>query len=473
MLLSVNGNPVAPAGPGVAATPGSAGDMSLSGGFASILAFGLGSTETAEELGSGKAADKGRQGIAGPDLPPGTELPEFASLVLPLPASGLERREQPTVIGDEGANLRTTPGLAPKNAVAEFAASRHEPIATGNVGAPSAIDGSIRLVPETTRPQIAAAMLQESEPPAPERNGALEAEPGNTSSKAAKSTSTAPIADAPDPIATLRIAHAGPEIVGTRTSTLSGTATPTSRDDVLADRTTDPAKSETGVAGPRRTTAAPPSVQRAVAEAADAQFDTVAPIRDVASSDPVGSPRVADTTAHALPLARDLSVATPALAKAELSAPVQVQQPADFSALVDRLVEAREAAGAQAVSATMRHDEFGRVSISFRHAEGSLNVGLASSDPGFAPAVQAAAASQQARQEAEQAAGQQSRNDHHGQHAAQQNGGGSSHAGAQSPSRDDTRSREGEAGRQWQQAEPDNQTKPTANSAGRGSGIYA
>lgn len=66
----------------------------------------------------------------------------------------------------------------------------------------------------------------------------------------------------------------------------------------------------------------------------------------------------------------------------------------DFATLVDRLVEARDAAMPQAVKAAIHHADFGQVSLNFRTDDNRLTVSMASADPGFAPAVQAAAAMQ-------------------------------------------------------------------------------
>ncbi len=71
----------------------------------------------------------------------------------------------------------------------------------------------------------------------------------------------------------------------------------------------------------------------------------------------------------------------------------------DFAALVDRLVEAREAGlpvqGPLAVAAALSHGEFGKVTLRFEQDGGNLSVAMASADPDFLPAVQAAAASAQ------------------------------------------------------------------------------
>lgn len=65
-------------------------------------------------------------------------------------------------------------------------------------------------------------------------------------------------------------------------------------------------------------------------------------------------------------------------------------RPLDFAALVDRLVEARDAAGPQTVSLALTHTEFGKVSLRFLQDEGGLSVAMTSPDPDFAQAVSAA-----------------------------------------------------------------------------------
>jgi hypothetical protein len=62
----------------------------------------------------------------------------------------------------------------------------------------------------------------------------------------------------------------------------------------------------------------------------------------------------------------------------------------DFAALVERLVEARNAAAPASTHASITHAEFGQVSLHFQQDGNDLKVGMSSADPGFAAAVQAA-----------------------------------------------------------------------------------
>ena len=89
---------------------------------------------------------------------------------------------------------------------------------------------------------------------------------------------------------------------------------------------------------------------------------------------------------------------TPAdgLARAD-SAPVSTAPSAadprhDFTALVDRLIDARKATEPRVVEVSVRHAEFGDVSVRFNSAPEGLSVSLSSPDPDFARAVDAASA---------------------------------------------------------------------------------
>jgi len=139
-----------------------------------------------------------------------------------------------------------------------------------------------------------------------------------------------------------------------------------------------------------------------------------------------------------------LTPSTPEVASAPASAaaaPVtppapatSAQTPSDFAQLIDRLVEARDALRAtqvpQAVDAAIAHAEFGQVSLRFEQDGGALSVSLASPDPDFARAVQAAAPAAQQGASQDNAAtpqrqdnpGQQSSGTGAGQPQSQQRG---------------------------------------------------
>ncbi|MCB2060610.1 MAG: hypothetical protein R3E09_07855 [Novosphingobium sp.] len=90
--------------------------------------------------------------------------------------------------------------------------------------------------------------------------------------------------------------------------------------------------------------------------------------------------------------AQSLVQSTPTAPQTSPTGPAQPGK-LDFAAIVDRLVEAREAASPQAVKATIAHSQFGQVSLRFDQNAAGLTVSMTSSDPDFAPAVHAAAAS--------------------------------------------------------------------------------
>jgi hypothetical protein len=133
---------------------------------------------------------------------------------------------------------------------------------------------------------------------------------------------------------------------------------------------------------------------RTPARAAACKPDASAPPRtSLASKGDADTPPRAELAAD-LPPIMTLREPSAQHARAETVVPPGTQQqqsPQDFGALVDRLVAAREASHHGAVSASLLHDDFGRVDLRFAPDAGGLSVGLRSLDPQFTPAVQAAA----------------------------------------------------------------------------------
>lgn len=93
-----------------------------------------------------------------------------------------------------------------------------------------------------------------------------------------------------------------------------------------------------------------------------------------------------------------------------MPAPAPVR-PQDFTALIDRLTMAREAAVPQAVLITVAHQDFGPVRLHFRPEDVGLSVAMSSPDPEFARAAAAAPAPVVPVTHSEQANFAQSRND--------------------------------------------------------------
>lgn len=81
--------------------------------------------------------------------------------------------------------------------------------------------------------------------------------------------------------------------------------------------------------------------------------------------------------------------AAPVPLQQAMPAAVMAERPQDFSALIDRLVAAREAAAPQTIAVTVPHADFGQVHLRFRRDEAGLAVALASADPAFARAASA------------------------------------------------------------------------------------
>jgi hypothetical protein len=105
-----------------------------------------------------------------------------------------------------------------------------------------------------------------------------------------------------------------------------------------------------------------------------------------AATDPAAAPLAADGQPQ-LAAAPAVSVPTP-----NTGAPVVEMPRQDFTALVDRLVEARNASVSQSTHASLNHAEFGQVSLHFQQDGDAMKVGMSSADPDFARAAQAAQA---------------------------------------------------------------------------------
>ena len=165
--------------------------------------------------------------------------------------------------------------------------------------------------------------------------------------------------------------------------------------------------------------AVPP--QLATADAPQLADDTPVEAPAFRPTDAAISPAAGEIPSMATPLAVPQTPAQPSLnaplIAAQPSAPTQ--QPHDFAALIDRLVEAREAARASSVPGTVHaavaHADFGQISLQFQQDGGGLSVALASGDPEFTRAVQAAATAGQtspgsdnSAQQRHEAPGQQS-----------------------------------------------------------------
>ncbi|WP_374420740.1 hypothetical protein [Novosphingobium arvoryzae] len=143
---------------------------------------------------------------------------------------------------------------------------------------------------------------------------------------------------------------------------------------------TQPAVSAAGQQTP------PPSTPQLTALPEAAPAEREAAVQQVRMIEPAAAQPVAasETVLAAPPVIRD---AAPAAFTATTAA---AERPHDFTALVDRLVAAREAMQPQSVTMAVRHAEFGAVQLRFQQDASGLSVAMASADPDFARAVSAA-----------------------------------------------------------------------------------
>ncbi|MET0587036.1 MAG: hypothetical protein ABWZ75_00810 [Novosphingobium sp.] len=147
----------------------------------------------------------------------------------------------------------------------------------------------------------------------------------------------------------------------------------------------------------------------------------------------------------------------PVVTAPQVSAPAAAQRQAqhDFATLVDRLVEARDTAltvqTPQSVAAAVTHSDFGEVSIRFEHRGDALSVSLASADPDFTRAVQAAAPAAQANTAGD---------DHVQQHQRHEGGGQQLTPGSGNSQQSQPQQRQGSASARTPiQQEPDGEQK--------------
>lgn len=154
-----------------------------------------------------------------------------------------------------------------------------------------------------------------------------------------------------------------------------------------------------------------------------------------ATNEAAASPGTYTATLLGAPLANASHPAAPGSAPFAAAPLVQpASRPHDFTALIDSLVAAREAAQPHTVSVALATAEFGAVHVRFNQDDNGLSVTMASANPDFARAASAAmpppAPATSADASGQQNAGSQPRQQ--GQAAA--SGGGSSQGGGASTS---------------------------------------
>ncbi len=302
------------------------------------------------------------------DHPKDAAMPDAFPLVLPIPPAMGTMPVPPEAAATPGVGGDAAPRAAP--VVPDGRASNR----------PKAAPETVDLATDTQRLPVAAPAMPASPTPVPAPAVAqalanLRLVAGGT----ATTDQPSPVHDRAAPVAAaspLLQPAAGPIPVAAPALT----AAP----QVAAPEATSPAPVRSGTKSAK---AAPETPQLAASAAATPDPS--------AGRDPLAAPVLPVLAADLImPLA---APAQPVPAQTAISAPQSAAPTStDFAGLIDRLVEARDAAGLQSggaatIGATLAHAEFGRVSMQFRQDDGALSVSMASSDPGFAPAVQMAA----------------------------------------------------------------------------------
>jgi hypothetical protein len=227
---------------------------------------------------------------------------------------------------------------------------------------------------------------------------------------------------------------------------------------------------------PLPTPAGPLAIESSVTEAAKPAGSAAGDAAPAAARDSLA------VTTQPMVIPADAPTLAPDVAPATAPATASVQSGHDFAALVDRLVDARDAAAPQTVHAALSHSEFGKVSLRFDQDAKGLSVAMSSADPGFAGAVQASAASAQsqtasdngsaaARQEGRQDPRQETRNEARNDGFGQQQASGSPSGQSQASERNGRNSQnQTETRSGGRQAGSEHQADDAADTRG---GIYA
>ena len=169
------------------------------------------------------------------------------------------------------------------------------------------------------------------------------------------------------------------------------------------------------------------------------------PLKDVLSARAL--PTDIQSPLGANPVADQPQSAPQTAVQGQSAAPASAPARHDFAAMIDRLFEARDMAGAQPVAMTLRHDDFGAVSLNFRSSDNGLTVTMASADPDFARAVNAAGAPASASSQSDlsrQQGGEPAPSRQHGTGASSEDAAGQSRAVSREDERDRSRQQRGQ-----------------------------
>jgi len=123
---------------------------------------------------------------------------------------------------------------------------------------------------------------------------------------------------------------------------------------------------------------------------------------------PAVSPEPAAIVPQTAPANADLTAQPDAPAG---TAEAALRRPADLAAVVDAIARARAEARPDTVAMTVRHVDFGPVSLRFEHHRGELTVAMTSPDPDFARAVSAATSAEATQAQGDAPRGETARQD--------------------------------------------------------------
>lgn len=355
------------------------------------------------------------------------EIAEDAPAETETASAEADTSEQTTVVAVPAlaALPFALPILPILTAAAPQATTSDAPRATSGGATPILVSTAPKRADADTSEQIRPALAQLLAQSAPVQSGQIQS--GQIQSGTSADGSVVPVLtvaatsiDTPAPAVTLVAAPALP--VGQTVAARIKVAGPQGQDGPLAGRD---AAAEAPVAASR----AAPAVRSVLAERTATDLSAVPATAD-------SQPQLA----AAAPISS--APATPAPAT---GAPVVELPRHDFAALVDRLVEARNASASQSTHASLNHAEFGQVSLHFQQDGDNLKVGMSSADPDFARAAQAAQAVMPAeRQNANADTNSRGQSQTQGQSQAGNNSSQAHHEAAGRGERSDQQNRNGQ-----------------------------
>lgn len=263
---------------------------------------------------------------------------------------------------------------APMQSSPEQAVPAARPAMNGPTSASRALaerTGAITLTVALEAPDTAIAALPLAKPPLPPAVVAPPA-PAMATEAAATSSKAPAVPEAAPVTAPLAEESALPSVERPAPRGASRRIAPSQQERAAPDAAPQdaegPLSQNAGAArGPRPAESAPAHLVRAHGIAAD----LLVPLADAGSA-PAAGPPTGGTMAPPVAMA---------------------VRPHDFSTLLDRLADARDASGVHSATVTVDHADFGAIGLRFDHSDSGLNVALSNADPDFGRAVAAASSS--------------------------------------------------------------------------------